>query len=339
MKSLPGDTPFATPYSSTATYPDSYKAVPWGISPHIIHFLHKLKAEDNLTIAIPEWKPQLKNLTGRQGTIQCHLMLSKQLHACGLPQPPVVHSSIESIEEYIKNNPLPIVVKTPFSSSGRGILWLRKEVLTNAERNWIKGALHRQGFICLEKGLDKTLDFAMEFYSDGRGTVRYEGLSVFRTEDKGAYCGNLLASQEILHQELGKHIDKALLEQTKEAVINSLQAVYSKTYEGYLGVDMMLYQKNGQTAIHPCVEVNMRFTMGLVALKLFDRYISPSATGSFHITFEKTPGAALETHHKTQAEHPLQISDGRIEKGYLSLCPVTHQTFYRAYLNIGNSNE
>lgn len=46
------------------------------------------------------------------------------------------------------------------------------------DENWIEGAFNKQGMISIESGLDKVQDFAMEFYSDGQGTVRYEGLSV-----------------------------------------------------------------------------------------------------------------------------------------------------------------
>ena len=38
----------------------------------------------------------------------------------------------------------------------------------------------------------------MEFYSDGQGTVRYEGLSVFNTEERGSYTGNILEEQSTM---------------------------------------------------------------------------------------------------------------------------------------------
>ena len=41
---------------------------------------------------------------------------------------------------------------------------------------------------------NKVKDFALEFYSDGRGEVRFAGYSVFSTNEHGAYTGNLLAS-------------------------------------------------------------------------------------------------------------------------------------------------
>ena len=92
----------------------------------------------------------------------------------------------------------PFVLKTPYSSSGRGLLWVEKRKPDTKTKNWIQGAFNKQGMISIESGLDKVQDFAMEFYSDGQGTVRYEGLSVFNTEERGSYTGNILEEQSTM---------------------------------------------------------------------------------------------------------------------------------------------
>ena len=58
----------------------------------------------------------------------------------------------------------------------------------------MQGALRRQGVISVERGLNKVLDFAMEFHVDAEGEVGYEGLSLFETAERGAYIGNRLAA-------------------------------------------------------------------------------------------------------------------------------------------------
>lgn len=322
----------ASPFKDTQEYTEEYTAMPWGISPHILHYLKALTKDKAIKLDIPEWKEAYKHLTGRQSTIRCHQLLYERLPELHLPFPPAIMESIEAIEAFISGRELPVVLKAPFSSSGRGILWIREPKLTNAERNWIKGAIQKQGFVSLEKGLNKTMDFAMEFYSDGKGNIRYEGLSVFNTEQKGAYTGNILISQTALQEKIESDIDKERFKKVCQAVTETLQTIYSHTYNGYLGVDMILYEQNGQRLIHPCIEVNMRFTMGLVALRLFERHIHPEANGNFYVTFDKEPGAALKKHLTLQKEYPLVIQDQRIWQGYLSLCPVTEQTNYRAYL-------
>ena len=109
----------------------------------------------------------------------------------------------------------------------------------------------------------------MEFYSDGNGNIRYEGLSVFGAEKKGAYSGNVLGEQTYLESFFVENFgDK--FQQLKETVGEAIRQIYGNIYTGYLGVDMLVYRKkaNGEFAIHPCIEVNMRYTMGMVALRI-----------------------------------------------------------------------
>ena len=119
----------------------------------------------------------------------------------------------------------------------------------------------------------------------------------------------------------------------QEAVRTVLQEVYGSTYAGCIGVDMLVYrQKDGSFAIHPCIEINMRYTMGMVALRLFQHYVAPRAVGDYRVSYEKEAGEALEKHRLMSETYPLRLANGRIQEGYLSLCPVTKDTHYRAYL-------
>ena len=105
-------------------------------------------------------------------------------------------------------------------------------------------------------------------------------------------------------------------------------------YTGYLGVDMLVYRKkaNGEFAIHPCIEVNMRYTMGMVALRISQKYLAPNARGDMRITYTSKPGEAYEQHCFMKKAYPLEMKDGKIKEGYISLCPVTKETKYRAYI-------
>ena len=87
-----------------------------------------------------------------------------------------------------------IVIKAPWSSSGRGIRFIDKE-LNEYQRRWIQNVIASQGSVVIESFCHKVKDFGMEFESDGQGSVRYLGLSLFHTEN-GAYTGNILASEE-----------------------------------------------------------------------------------------------------------------------------------------------
>ncbi len=121
----------------------------------------------------------------------------------------------------------------------------------------------------------------------------------------------------------------------QEAVCAVLQEVYGSIYTGCIGVDMLVYkQKDGSFAIHPCIEINMRYTMGMVALRLFQHYVVPEAVGEYRVSYDKESGEALDKHRFMSETYPLRLANGRIQEGYLSLCPVTKETHYRAYLLI-----
>lgn len=173
----------------------------------------------------------------------------------------------------------------------------------------------------------------MEFYSDGNGNIRYEGLSVFGAEKKGAYSGNVLGEQTYLESFFVENFgDK--FQQLKETVGEAIRQIYGNIYTGYLGVDMLVYRKkaNGEFAIHPCIEVNMRYTMGMVALRISQKYLAPNARGDMRITYTSKPGEAYEQHCFMKKAYPLEMRDGKIKEGYISLCPVTKETKYRAYI-------
>jgi hypothetical protein len=96
---------------------------------------------------------------------------------------------------------------------------------------------------------------------------------------------------------------------------------------------MLVYKTaNGSFAIHPCVEVNLRYTMGMVATRLFDNYLDDNASALFHIQYHADSLQAYGHHLVMEKKHPLTYVNGKMGKGYLSLCPVTKNTHYIAYI-------
>ncbi len=309
-------------------------ASPWGLSLPALHLFEQLQKEIHAPITVPKWKEDFVYLTGRKSAAYCLDRLRTLLPNQPIPATPRFCNHIEEIKAYLQHNEAPFVIKTPYSSSGRGVQWIHSHTLSEMDQKWILGALTKQGTVSIEQGLCNQQDFAMEFYSDGEGMVQYQGLSIFQTEKGSAYSGNRLQRQEKMEDILTQWVSKEKLQKVKEAVTQVLKESYGSLYSGYMGVDMLIYQTaDQQYAIHPCVEINMRYTMGMVALQLFRRLLAPNATGSYHIVYHKQKGDAYKQHLLLQQTQPLQITaDGRIEKGYLSLCPITPATHYRAYI-------
>ena len=311
-----------------------WKACPWGLSPDSLYQFKTLAKSVKTTLKDTEWKADYRRLTGRQAAAVCLDRLRKELPSVEWPQAPIFCSSLEEVNACITPGEGPYLLKTPFSSSGRGLLWCTN-ALSEKEMAWAEGAIRKQGEVSVERGLNKVLDFAMEFQVNDAGEVCYEGLSLFETAERGAYLGNRLASEAILRQAILSYVNESLFEQVRQLLQQLLKELYAPFYQGYIGVDMLIYRtESGAYAWHPCVEINMRYTMGLVALRLTQRLLAPEATGIFCITYHKQPGEALLSHQQAQLNHPLCYANDRISRGYLSLCPVTSDTHYRAYLLI-----
>lgn len=164
-----------------------------------------------------------------------------------------------------------IVLKAPWSSSGRGLRFV-----TSAEQlrdkyidGWFHNLLSQQGSVMAEPYYNKVKDFGMEFSSDGKGRVSYLGLSLFDTSS-GAYVGNILASDQMKQEIINRYIPEGLLKDVQQKICSVLGEVYRDKYRGSFGVDMMVVASPTGTGflLHPCVEINLRRTMGHVALSL-----------------------------------------------------------------------
>lgn len=161
-----------------------------------------------------------------------------------------------------------LVLKAPWSSSGRGIRFVDDEI-DQYLSSWVNKTIERQGNIIAEEFNDKVKDFGMEFESDGEGGVRYLGLSLFHTQ-RGTYTGNILATEEEKLELISRYISVERLNAVREKICTCLGALYKGVYKGPFGVDLMIVRgdENVNFLLNPCVEVNLRRTMGHVALEL-----------------------------------------------------------------------
>ncbi|MGP1462593.1 hypothetical protein [Tannerella sp.] len=306
----------------------SLDASPWGLSPHSLHLFEKLQKRGT-PLSIPAWKEIYRTLTHRRAAAYG---LRETLRR--LPGPPSIsipcfYETGAAVKTHIETHSPPFLLKTPFSCSGQGVYPIMDITADTKAMQWIEGALRRQGAVSIEPMQEKVCDFAMEFYADGAKGITYEGLSVFQTQTKGAFSGGRLGRPNILQEYLTTYIPAETLTAVREAVTLTLKEILGNVYRGYLGVDMLIFRHNEGYAVHPFIEMNLRYTMGLVACELSRRLIHPASQGRFMISYEKK-GAALRTDGLLRQQYPLQLSDGRIRSGYFSLCPVTAETSYRA---------
>jgi hypothetical protein len=304
----------------------------WGISPHSIHRFEQLSQQHALGWHTPVWKGELVALSSRMTASHLLTQLIQSLPELQHTAVPRFVSDRKELEEYMAAHPGRYLVKSPFSSSGRGLVWLPPGVPARSERQIISGMLKRQSCVSIEPILDKVMDFSMHFEIEAK-TIRFIGYSVFQTNEKGAYLNSFVAAQEVLENQIFAFIDKKFVTRVKNEWLALLQATYAPHFCGNLGVDMLVYRtKDNAYRLHPCIEINMRKSMGYLAICLHRSYLHPETKGYFQVDYHASSNVTRKQHALLKQHYPLVIENGRIVSGYLNLCPVTDTSAYHAYL-------
>lgn len=175
----------------------------------------------------------------------------------------------------------PRLLKRPWSSSGRGVF--PTSTLTETEvRRLAEGIIKRQGSVIAEVALPKVMDLSALFYADDAG-VRHYAWSVFQTTTDGRYMGSIVAPQsEIIDLLQSSDIYygtvRADFDDISRMLVRGLHAALTPGYKGWIGVDMLAYREpddGKRLLLAPCIEVNLRMTMGIVATILASNPLIP----------------------------------------------------------------
>ena len=177
------------------------------------------------------------------------------------------------------------VIKAPWSSSGRGVRFVSADEFREGSdypsfERWVGNIIYRQGGVTVEPYYNKVMDFGMEFEMVD-GNVLYRGLSLFDTI-KNAYSGNVLCPEDKKVEMMAQYVSPERLLQIRQHIIGVMEPVLKDTYSGPFGVDMMIYAKDmnamnqvisaadkpSDFGVNECIEVNLRRTMGHVAIDL-----------------------------------------------------------------------
>lgn len=254
---------------------------PWGWDRHIVGVLRRLGAPDRL-LPTEEQLDAIRRLSSRQTAVRVLEQVNDfLLHAAGGAEAAAAKGSLPNVlraeSRWCTTEAAALaavaafghraMLKQPWSCSGRGV-W-RSDSPSSANR--LRKTLREQGAVEVEPLYDRVADFAMEFFAASDGSVGYEGLSLFATHAGGGYAGNVVASQAELAARLDALVAPASasaagtplpLDALSALLCRALAIVLAGAYTGPLGVDMMLTP----AGIHPCIEVNLRNTMGRVAI-------------------------------------------------------------------------
>ncbi len=243
---------------------------PWGWDWDTRRFIHENYKIKLSQLPTDEELASIRELSSRKTTITLIERLKTETNCNDFPTPKFLQT-MEEVEAFIaeKRN---FVLKTPWSSSGRGLM--RSTVPVDTLKKHANSTLQRMGGIMGEEWIeDKVQDFAMLFFVSSID-VKFIGYSLF-DNDATTYRQGYLLSNDTIEEKIG--IEKTLLNRIRDSYLNILSDLFSplmgKPWQlGYVGIDMLTYRKNGELKLSPCVEMNLRCTMGVVCRLWYDKH-------------------------------------------------------------------
>lgn len=232
------------------------KILPWGWDKFLVKQLITCNRLFKKLVPSSEQLDDIRMLSSRCFVAERLLPMIMTDHYVG--EMLICRSYEEVVAELQKNSN--IVVKSPWSCSGRGVRFLHGDI-TDSEYGWIKNILNEQGSVTVEPMYNKLIDFAMEFYAC-EGATEYHGLNIFETRN-GAYIRNVGGAEEENMAILAEYVPEKMIIDLKERLLSVTKKIFHNRYTGPFGIDMMIVlTSEGKKKIHPCVEMNLRRTMG-----------------------------------------------------------------------------
>ncbi len=313
--------------------------LPWGWSPAAHKLLSPLKptcCPEFLNAPVAEWHEVHRELYSRESALTILQRITTENHSNhilslnDLPEVCTGHEQIIALQHKWGK----VVVKAPWSSSGRGLQILRPNEYNQTNRQVITGYLKQQGFVIVEPWHNKVLDLSFQFFSFGNGKIEYRGLTTFSTDHSGRYIGNYLVE---LPPEPTPELKEFLIENLDNVKTVLYQVLassnYSADYYGWFGVDAIIFRAtDGKLKFHPCLEINCRFTMGAIALSL-RTHLAEQSIGEFRITHVKGGHFAQFCEEMTRKE-PFIADNGKIVSGFLPLTPALPENGFGAYISV-----
>ena len=250
---------------------------------------------------------------------------------------------------------------TPESSeqSGGGMLSLSSSL--KKVESWANALIRRHGYLTAEPYYNKVQDFAMEFIADATG-CHFIGYSYFITDGHGRYIASRLMSDAKAEDLLCTYVPRKALHKIRQWMILHHTDIIPSEWDTTrhplpFGIDMMIVRESQQSTvnslqsmvnhpdgnsefriqnskftIHPCVEINLRMNMGIIAHEIYRHLLTPDTEGTFRIA-RFPDNASLRAFHDEQTSlHPTTYRDNRLASGYKAITSINTETTHLAYI-------
>jgi hypothetical protein len=317
---------------------------PWGWSPAVYR---SFKPFDPLAEPkwhqhpFAQWKESLAQLLSRETGYQL-LNTIRQIKAQSpnsypllfLPEQPLSITKITELTEISQTCTPPAIIKTPWSASGRGLYRIRNSNDNPAKSTWVKGMLKNQGKLYLEKMLNKIQDVSFQFLIE-KDNTQYIKHNYFYANSAGQFAGCAIGDP-VNKSKLFKDTPKVYeaIEQAAQLLKQGIENMQLNLhYDGPAGIDGIFFEdEHGCLKLQPCLEINLRYNMGLANVRLKER-LHPEAKGSWETgIFKQEQWAAFCS--QNMKEYPLKYLDNRLLSGFLPLINPDSKKLFGAWLHL-----
>lgn len=226
----------------------------WGWDARIVHQLRKRGCPEHL-LPSDQQLEKIRELSSRQTAVEILPLLPGGFQSWWLRNAAEIKNffSDENTRFSAKEK---FLFKSPWSCSGRGVF--------SYHPDRINKVLREQGGIEVEPLYPRVADFAMEF-SCREGQVHFLGLSAMM--NAGYHGGNLVMEDDEILSLMTNFVSTAEVSAVRQSLTEVLTQKIAPHYNGPLGVDQMIVRQTNGYALHPCVEINLRHTMGHIAIE------------------------------------------------------------------------
>jgi uncharacterized ferritin-like protein (DUF455 family) len=197
-------------------------------------------------------------------------------YSCGLESSQEIHDGeqLKTFREF--------VLKQDHSTSGKDRFICKTVLDIQQAANWAKKRLQSGQRLRCELWMQRKVDFSAQLEVDAsQNLVRYVGKGRFLTHSDGQYFGAVIGRQsdgffpEFLKKLSESNLQRSVWDLLEHFAKSVGAALVERGFVGPVGVDMFLYRDkaNGELRLHPCVELNSRWTQGRVALAIQKRVL------------------------------------------------------------------
>jgi hypothetical protein len=303
------------------------KIAPWGWS----QIINSKFMERDSQLPIFSSTSKYRQFFSRQTSLQlCNELSKKALpEFVSIPHLPKRVSSLADVSLLLDKHAGGIVLKTLWSSSGRGLVFIRDNTQLKNATNWINAQLKKHEALIAEPIYNKLQDASLQFNITETGAYEFLGLNYFDADPQGHFNKEYFHTPGTLVNILPPN--NVWIQNTADAIIESMRALQvHEKYHGPIGIDAMFIKNTtGEIKFYPLVEANLRCNMGLVNLHLKQK-IALNASGTWEITqFRDSEAPVFYQEHIKK--HPLVIENGKIAKGFFPLTPFEDHTRFAAW--------